>query len=102
MKTRYALAPEAALDLFEIWRYIKEQSGVAMADQVEAALLDRMALLAASPGIGHRRKDLTEQDVRFFPVYSFLVIYRTGLQPMQILGVLHGRRDVEEILRKRL
>jgi len=25
MSVRYVLAPQAALDLFEIWRYIKEQ-----------------------------------------------------------------------------
>jgi len=67
MSARYVLAPQAALDLFEIWRYIKEQTSVAMADRIEAAIRERMAFLAASPGAGHRRGDLTDEDVKFSP-----------------------------------
>ena len=37
MSVRYVLAPQAALDLVEIWRYIKEQSSLTIADRVEAA-----------------------------------------------------------------
>ena len=42
MSGRYVLAPEAASDLVQIWRYIKKQSSVAMADRVEAVILDRI------------------------------------------------------------
>jgi plasmid stabilization system protein ParE len=37
MSVRYVLAPQAALDLVEIWRYIKEQTSPTIADRVEAA-----------------------------------------------------------------
>jgi hypothetical protein len=38
MTVRYLLAPEAAVDLVQIWRYIKNQSSVAMADRVESVI----------------------------------------------------------------
>jgi len=50
MSGRYVLAPEAASDLVQIWRYIKKQSSVAMADRVEAVILDRIAFLPENPG----------------------------------------------------
>jgi toxin ParE1/3/4 len=77
MRVRYVLAPQAALDLVEIWRYIKGQSSVTVADRVESAIRERMVFLAGTPGAGHRRKDLTDQDVKFFPVYSYLIAYRS-------------------------
>jgi len=36
MSVHYILAPQAALDLVEIWRYIKEQTGLKIADRVES------------------------------------------------------------------
>jgi plasmid stabilization system protein ParE len=70
MRVRYVLAPEAALDLIQIWRYIKKQSSVAMADRVESVIRDRIVFLAATPRAGDWRKDLTDETVKFFPVYS--------------------------------
>jgi antitoxin ParD1/3/4/toxin ParE1/3/4 len=101
MSVRYVLAPQAALDLVEIWRYIKEQSSVTIADRVESAIRERMLFLAGTPGAGHRRMDLTEQSVKFFPVYSYLIVYRPETNPLQIVSILHGRRDVEQILKSR-
>jgi plasmid stabilization system protein ParE len=67
MKRRYVLAPEAALDLVQIWRYLKGESAEKIADRVEAAIRDQIVSLAKSPGIGHWRKDLTDEAVKFFP-----------------------------------
>jgi|SRR5579864_2129288 len=102
MSGRYLLAPEAAADLVQIWRYIKKQSSIDMAERVEAVIRDRIAFLAENPGAGHWRKNLTEQPVKFFPVYSYLIVYRPGTKPLQIVSILHGRRDVQQILRDRL
>jgi toxin ParE1/3/4 len=102
MKRRYLLAPEAALDLVTIWRYIKKQSNVEMADRVESVIRDRIVFLAANPDAGHWRKNLTDEAVKFFPVYSYLIVYRPETTPLQIVSVLHGRRDVEQLLQDRL
>lgn len=102
MKPQYVLAPQAALDLVEIWRYVKERSSIAMADHVESVVRQKFVLLAANPEAGHRRSKLTEENVKFFPVYSYLIVYRSETKPLQIVSILHGRRDVEQVLKERL
>lgn len=102
MKSRYLLAPQAAADLVEIWQYVKEQASSTVADRIESVIRERLVFLARTPGAGHRRKDLTEEDVKFFPVYSYLIVYRAEIEPLQIVSILHGRRDLEKILKKRL
>ena len=63
---------------------------------------DRLVLLAGTPEAGHHRKGLTGMDVKFFPVYSYLNVYRPETSPLQVVAILHGRRDVEELLKDRL
>ena len=58
--------------------------------------------MAAAPGIGHTRKELTKQPVLFFPLYSFVVVYAPDVKPIRILAVLRGKRDVKRILKYRL
>jgi toxin ParE1/3/4 len=102
MTRRYVLAPEAALDLVQIWRYLKEQSSIEIADRVESVIRDKIVFLATNSGAGHWRKDLTDELVKFFPVYSYLIVYRPETTPLQVVSILHGRRDVEQLLRDRL
>jgi|SRR5579884_2341822 antitoxin ParD1/3/4/toxin ParE1/3/4 len=102
MTPRYVLAPQAAQDLAEIWRHIGNQSSLQMANHVESVIRQQIEFLSHNPGVGHRRRDLTSADVRFFPVYSYLVVYRSGTKPLQIVTILHGRRDLETILTNRL
>jgi plasmid stabilization system protein ParE len=37
--------------------------------------------------------------VRFFSVYSYLIVYRPEPKPLQVVTILHGSRDVAGILR---
>ncbi len=51
---------------------------------------------------GLRRKNrLTAEAVKFIAVYSYLIVYRPDTKPLQGVSILHGRRDVEEVLRMR-
>jgi toxin ParE1/3/4 len=102
MRVRYVLAPRAALDLVQIWRYIKKQSSVEMADRVESVIPDKIVFLARTPRAGHWSKNLTDEAVKFFPVYSYLTAYRPETKPLQVVSILHGHRDVERILKNRL
>jgi len=45
MSVRFVLAPQAALDLVAIWRYIKEQTSLTIADRVESAIREKIAFL---------------------------------------------------------
>ena len=100
-RARYVLAPKAAFDLFEICQFIEEHSSLATADHVESVIREKFVFLASSPEAGHRRSNLTEHDVKFFPVYSYLIV-RPANQPATSRSILHGRRDVEQILKDRL
>jgi plasmid stabilization system protein ParE len=90
VKGRYVLAPEAARDLVQIWSYIKENAGLEMAYRIESGILEKILYLAGSPGGGHWRRDLTEEPVKFFPIYSYLIVYRPETKPLQVVAILHG------------
>jgi|SRR5579863_1985951 len=99
---RYILAPEAALDLVEIWRYLRNKANVEIAERVERAIREKIVFLASMPGAGHWRRDLTDEPVRFFAVYSFLIVYRPETKPLQVVAILHGSREVERVLSTRI
>jgi|SRR5580704_5638056 plasmid stabilization system protein ParE len=102
MNVRFVLSPQAAVELVEIWHYISKHSTVAMADRIEAAIREKMAFLSEHSGVGHSRKDLTDLDVSFFPIYSYLIVNLPNTKPLQVASILHGRRDVEQVLKERL
>jgi len=56
--------------------------------------------LADVPGKGHKRSDLTNRDVLFFSVYQYLIVYRPT-ELVEIVAVLHGKRNVERLLKSR-
>jgi antitoxin ParD1/3/4/toxin ParE1/3/4 len=98
MTRRYVLAPLAARDLVQIWRYIKREVSQEAADRVESVIRSKFVYLASFPDAGHWRPDLTSQPVRFFSVYSYLIVYRPETMPLQVVTILHGSRDVAGIL----
>jgi plasmid stabilization system protein ParE len=101
MKRRYTLAPEAARDLVDIWRYVKRESGQEIANRIESVIRSKFAYLANFPDAGRWRRDLTSAEVRFLSVYSYLIVYRPETQPLQIVSIVHGSRDVAEVLCER-
>jgi len=103
MKRRYVLAPEAARDLVQIWRHLKKEGSQETADRVESVIRGKIVYLAEFPhGAGHWRPDLTSAQVRFFPVYSYLIVYHPETKPLQVVAILHGHRNVAKLLTKRL
>lgn len=101
-RRRFVLAPEAAEDLVAIWRFIKNRASVQIADRVEAEIRKRIFFLTKNPQAGHWRTDLTSERVRFFAVYSYLVVYQPESRPLQVVAILHGNLDVEHRLLDRL
>ena len=95
----YVLSREADRDLDDLWYYIAQDS-VDAADRLVHKLLDAFDGLGRNPGIGHKRKDLTKHEVLFWPVGNYLVIYRAGRRPIQIVAVVHGSRDIPTFLRR--
>ena len=74
----YELSPEARDDLQEIWAYIARDNPSA-ADQLETDIFAACELLVENPRLGHKRPDLTDEPVRFWPVRgNYLVDPKKG------------------------
>jgi antitoxin ParD1/3/4/toxin ParE1/3/4 len=92
--TGYVLSVDADLDLDEIWEYIADDD-VDAADRWIGRLFDAFEALARTPGMGHKREDLTDYPVVFWPVGSYLIIYRAEHRPIEIVAVAQGSRDTQ-------
>ena len=92
----FILSSEALDDLQSIWNFIAADNQTA-ADRIVDELFEAFEHLAEWPGSGHTRRDLTQRDVRFWPVRSYLVVYREKA-PLQIVAILHGARDIPSII----
>ena len=99
----YKLTPLATADIFEIWSYIAEDSEEA-AERIEKSIYAACAFVANSPLCGHRRPDLTSRGLRFWTLTrypSWTLVYRPDTSPIQIVAVLHTKRNIKQILRDR-
>ena len=86
----YVLGPDADLDLNDIWENIAVDS-VDTADRWVDKLFNAFEALARTPGMGHRREDLTQYSVLFWPVGAYLIIYSSEQLPIQIV---RSRKDL--------
>ena len=93
---RYVLTKPAAQDIAEIKTYLVAEAGVLVALRVSRDLRAAMEFLGDSPAAGHYRQDLTDQPVKFWSVFSYLIIYDPEKRPIEVIRVLHGARDIEE------
>ena len=90
----YELSPEATDDLQEIWVYIAIDNPRA-ADKLEEDIYAACELLARNPRLGHERSDITDDPVLFWPVRgNYMVIYLPDCEPVKIVRILHGARNV--------
>ena len=98
---QYVLSEGADRDLDAIWDYIAADN-VAAADRWISTLFDAFDAVSNTPGIGHKREDLTPYPLLFWPVGSYLVIYRAKSGPVEIVAVTQGSRDIPAFLHSRL
>jgi toxin ParE1/3/4 len=94
----FILSPEAERDLDIIKSYLLQQAGVRRARYVMRELWAGIRLVAKNPEVGHVREDLTDDPVKFWSVFSYLIVYDPARKPVEIARVLHGKRDLEDIL----
>ncbi len=89
----YVLSRAADRDIDDIWNHIAQDS-IDAADRLTAKLLDSFEALARHPGMGHKREDLTNHPVLFWPVGNYLVIYQAERSPIEVVGIVYGTRDM--------
>ena len=97
---RYLLSPEAKEDLRDIRGYLVSQGGTRVARYVLQEIAAAFRLLASHPEAGHLRQDLTPLPVKFWSVFSYLIVYDPAARPLAIVRVFDGRQDVQAILNR--
>jgi plasmid stabilization system protein ParE len=94
---RFKLSPEAAQDIREIWAFLAKDS-IKAARQVRLRIFEACGALAQNPHSGHRREDLTDKALLFWPTGSYVIVYKSSTKPIEIVRVLHGARNISALL----
>ena len=85
----------AEIDLDNIWYYIA-------ADNPDAAgaflyrIRERSQSYAHQPGLGESRRELG-REVRCFSVEKYVVYYKPIAEGIELIRVLHGARDIQQL-----
>ena len=92
------VGPDVESELESLWAYIADESeNPETAKRVVHSITKRFSLLGKYPHIGRTRDDL-RRGLRSLAVGSFVIIYRIDGDDVLILHVLHGRRDIQNLL----
>jgi toxin ParE1/3/4 len=97
---RSRLTDRAEADLEDIWIHIARDSPV-NATRFITRILERCERLADMPATGRSRGDLGP-DLRSVALGNYLIIYRPIEDGIEIVRVLHGRRDLDALFSGRI
>ncbi len=103
MNGAFQFTPQAVEDLDAVWSFIAENNREA-ADRVEREIIATCYRLAKHPLMGTKRRDITPLPVRFWTLTAFpnyVIVYRPDTDPVQVVAVLHSRRDLKAVLERR-
>jgi toxin ParE1/3/4 len=89
----YRLSEHARQDLLHIWNHIAEDNEPA-ADRFLDLLIQHLDLLAKNPYVGRRRDEL-RHGYRSFPVGQYLILFRVMDRRIEIMHIVHGKRDIQ-------
>jgi toxin ParE1/3/4 len=93
----HRLAPQASAGRSNIWNYIFKESGDAdAADNVIDAIIKHFYLLNQYPRMSRARDDL-RPGVRSFPIGQYVILYVIDDEDIEIVHVIHGRRDIDRL-----
>jgi toxin ParE1/3/4 len=98
--TSATLSPRARRDLLAATRWIEKDNPTA-AQGLRDAVLQAAIRIARHPEVGRVRPELGTPDYRVLPLtgFPYLIVYSSRRTPPRIIRVLHGARDLPELLR---
>ncbi|PSN19147.1 type II toxin-antitoxin system RelE/ParE family toxin [filamentous cyanobacterium CCP5] len=83
----------ASRDLEAIIDYVAEQSGIDRAEALLQQVNAKCQRLVQFPSMGRKRDELAA-GVRSLPMASYLILYRTIDQGVEVLRVVSGYQDL--------
>jgi len=82
----------AKRDLKEIYDYIARDSKY-YAKKVAKTIVERTEMLKEFPEIGRVVPEIGDNNVRELFVYSYRLIYELAPAGVEVLAIIHGKRD---------
>lgn len=67
---------------------------------MEEAIYNTCYAVADTPGMGHRRVELSHRNILFVPVTDYtryVIAYVPDAAPVRILRVMHGARNIPKL-----
>lgn len=94
-------APQAKRDLVEAAAWIAKDNPTA-ARALRDTLANAARRLGQYPELGSQRPDLADPEIRFLVLtgFPYVVVYDALRRPPLILRVLHGGRDIPNLMGK--
>ena len=89
-------SPEARADLSDIWDYYAKFVDRQSADKIVRGISDASRLIVDHPLAG-RSRDEIRPGLRSIPARPYVIFYQTRAGVAEIVRVLHGRRDLDEV-----
>lgn len=105
MKKEIIWSQDASDDLYDIIEYLKNKYGNAKATEVFEKIVQRVEAIEEFSESGRFIPELLNigiRDLKELIETPWRVIYRTTNTQIQVISVIDGRRNVEEILYKKV
>jgi len=105
MRCTVFMLQEAEFDLEAIFQYILDSGNPAAAKDMIRLIRNACDSLSQMPDRGHVPPELARTDnyeYRQIIVESYRTIYQVVESNVFIFGIIHGRRNVDEVLKQRL
>lgn len=99
------ISEDAELDIFEIAQYVAQNDSPTRAENLVDQIMERCAALSVEPERGHVPPELAYMSIRSHLQIHFKpyrIIYRIDARTVWIDCVLDGRRDLDDLLKRRL
>ena len=96
--SRGILSPQARRDMANIWDYLAKHSE-SEADEMVDDLNSKFRLLREHPYLGRKRDDL-RAGYRSVVERDYIVLYRVVRRGVEIMRVIHGKRNIPALLRQ--
>jgi toxin ParE1/3/4 len=93
---RLVWSPASETDLLQLWSYLATQASIAAADEQIRKIRQSCEVLRDWPLSGPAR-DALIPGMRSVAVTPYVVFYRVAEDAVEVVRVLHGRRDIEAI-----
>ena len=85
-------------DLNAIWGYWADLN-LDAADRIRDEIIAGVRRIAEMPTIGHRHREIREPSLLVWRVRNYLIAYQPAGDPIPIVRIIDGRRDLATILR---